>query len=288
MFIVQALIFIAVVFGLGCLFGCWLKGRIGHPRRHSGAAGAVSHEGAARTVTSGELAAPMPHYEPSSTSSASWASTPAVETKAEPAAVVTPPVPVKAPAKPKSTKARASKPAAAKSATPSTTAKPVTASKPRAVKAAGAPAAVAKPEEAAAVKPAAVKQVPPKPATAKPRTAKVTTPRAALPKATAPKAKPPKAKPVAVPDNLKQIKGVGPAIETKLNAAGINSFAQIAAWTKKEQAEFSEQLSFAGRIEREDWVSQAKLLAKGGATEFSKRVAKGEVASSAAPKRGKP
>ena len=99
-----------------------------------------------------------------------------------------------------------------------------------------------------------------------------------------------KAKPVAadVPDNLKQIKGVGPTIEAKLNAAGINSFAQIAAWTKKEQAEFSEQLSFAGRIEREDWVSQAKLLAKGGATEFSKRVAKGEVASSAAPKRGKP
>ena len=88
----------------------------------------------------------------------------------------------------------------------------------------------------------------------------------------------------AVPDNLKQIKGVGPGIEAKLNAAGVNSFAQIASWTKKEQADFAEQLSFAGRIEREDWVSQAKVLAKGGTTEFSKRVAKGEVPSSPARK----
>lgn len=279
MFFLQVLIFIAVVFGLGCLFGCWLKGRTGHARHRSGAAGAVTHEGAARTVTSGELAAPMPHYEPSSTPSASVASKPAAETKAETAAVVTPPAPLKEPAQPKTTKPktakpRATKPAAVKSATTSTTAKPVAVSKPRTAKPAGAPAVVAKPERPATVKPAAVKAAPAKPAAVKPKTAK--TPAA-------------KAKPVAaeVPDNLKQIKGVGPAIEAKLNAAGINSFAQIAAWTKKEQAEFSEQLSFAGRIEREDWVSQAKLLAKGGDTEFSKRVAKGEVASSTAPKRGK-
>lgn len=69
-------------------------------------------------------------------------------------------------------------------------------------------------------------------------------------------------------------------IEDKLNAAGITSFAQIAAWKKAEQVAFSEQLNFSGRIEREDWVAQAKILAKGGATEFSKRVARGEVDSS--------
>ena len=84
----------------------------------------------------------------------------------------------------------------------------------------------------------------------------------------------------AGPDNLKKIKGVGPQLEAKLNAIGVTSFAQIAKWTKKQQAEFSEQLSFPGRIERDDWVAQAKVLAKGGDTEFSKRVAKGDVASS--------
>lgn len=87
------------------------------------------------------------------------------------------------------------------------------------------------------------------------------------------------------PDNLQKIKGVGPVIEAKLNAAGITSFTQIAGWSRKQQAVFGEQLSFPGRIEREDWVRQAKVLAKGGATDFSKRTAKDEAAGSASPKR---
>ena len=41
-----------------------------------------------------------------------------------------------------------------------------------------------------------------------------------------------------------------------------------------------DRLAFPGRIEREEWVKQAAILAKGGKTEFSKRVAKGEVTSS--------
>ena len=73
-------------------------------------------------------------------------------------------------------------------------------------------------------------------------------------------------------------------IEDKLNASGITSFAQIAAWKKAEQVSFSEQLNFSGRIEREDWVAQAKVLAKGGETAFSKRVARGEVQSSSGKK----
>ncbi|MDX5369017.1 MAG: NADH-quinone oxidoreductase subunit E, partial [Alphaproteobacteria bacterium] len=40
------------------------------------------------------------------------------------------------------------------------------------------------------------------------------------------------------------------------------------------------RLKFKGRIERDDWIGQAKVLAEGGETEFSKRVEKGDVPSS--------
>ncbi|MEQ9693643.1 NADH-quinone oxidoreductase subunit E [Shimia sp. SDUM112013] len=81
----------------------------------------------------------------------------------------------------------------------------------------------------------------------------------------------------AGPDDLKRLKGVGPKLEEKLNAAGVTTFAQIAAWGAKDIAEMDDKLSFKGRIERDGWVEQAKLLASGGDTEFSKRVAKGDV-----------
>ena len=153
--------------------------------------------------------------------------------------------------------------------------------KPSSVVPAEAKATKAKPGKA---KPAAIKSVKAKSAAAKTAKAK---PAAGKPAAAV---KPGKAKPVAaeVPDNLKQVKGIGPQNEAKLNGIGVNSFAQIAAWTKKEQAEIGERLAFPGRIEREDWVGQAKVLAKGGKTDFAKRVARGEVASSAGatPKRG--
>ncbi|MCA0921648.1 50S ribosomal protein L21 [Pseudooceanicola nanhaiensis] len=63
-------------------------------------------------------------------------------------------------------------------------------------------------------------------------------------------------------DDLKKLSGVGPALEKKLLAAGITSFAQIAAWTEADIAKFDEELSFKGRIEREGWVDQAKELSK--------------------------
>ena len=62
-------------------------------------------------------------------------------------------------------------------------------------------------------------------------------------------------------DDLKQLSGVGPALEKKLHAAGVTSFAQIAAWGADDIAAFDEKLSFKGRIEREGWVEQAKELA---------------------------
>lgn len=89
----------------------------------------------------------------------------------------------------------------------------------------------------------------------------------------------PKPKP-ADSDDLKQIKGIGRQNEARLNAVGITRFAQIAEWNSKEQADMGDRLAFPGRIEREDWVKQAKVLAAGGKTKFSKRVSKGQVSSS--------
>ncbi len=64
-------------------------------------------------------------------------------------------------------------------------------------------------------------------------------------------------------DDLKKLSGVGPAIEKKLHALGVTSFAQIAAWTAEDIARVDEGLSFKGRVEREDWVGQAKKFAAG-------------------------
>ncbi|MEO1285728.1 MAG: NADH:ubiquinone oxidoreductase [Pseudomonadota bacterium] len=79
-------------------------------------------------------------------------------------------------------------------------------------------------------------------------------------------------------DNLKEIKGVGPKLEKLLNSMGYYHFDQIAAWTAKEVAWVDENLEgFKGRVTRDGWVDQAKILASGGDTEFSKRVDKGDV-----------
>lgn len=81
-------------------------------------------------------------------------------------------------------------------------------------------------------------------------------------------------------DELKRIKGIGPKNEEALNALGIYTFAQIAAWTPLNVAWIEGSLSFPGRIQRENWIAQAIELAQGGETEFSKRVDAGEVPSS--------
>lgn len=81
----------------------------------------------------------------------------------------------------------------------------------------------------------------------------------------------------ASPDDLKQLKGVGPKLEEKLNEAGVTSFAQIAAWGPEDITRMDDLLAFKGRVERDGWIEQAKTLASGEETEFSKRVAKGDV-----------
>lgn len=81
-------------------------------------------------------------------------------------------------------------------------------------------------------------------------------------------------------DNLKQLKGVGPKLEGTLHELGVYHFDQIASWTAEEIAWVDERLKFKGRIERDGWIEQSKILASGGETEFAKRVAKGDVPSS--------
>jgi NADH-quinone oxidoreductase subunit E len=72
----------------------------------------------------------------------------------------------------------------------------------------------------------------------------------------------------AKPDDLKMISGVGPKIEKILHELGIFTFAQVAAWKKAEREWVDGYLKFSGRIERDDWVKQAKALAKGGEAEY--------------------
>ncbi|WP_269581748.1 NADH-quinone oxidoreductase subunit E [Roseibium sp. Sym1] len=82
------------------------------------------------------------------------------------------------------------------------------------------------------------------------------------------------------PDDLKKLKGVGPKLEATLNELGFFHFDQVASWGPEEIAWVDSRLKFKGRIERDGWIDQAKLLASGEETEFSKRVEAGEVASS--------
>ena len=73
-------------------------------------------------------------------------------------------------------------------------------------------------------------------------------------------------------DDLKKIKGVGPKLEQLLNSMGYWHFDQISNWSDSEVAWVDENLEgFKGRVTRDGWIEQAKTLASGGETEFSKR-----------------
>ncbi|WP_417733352.1 NADH-quinone oxidoreductase subunit E [Roseovarius sp.] len=79
-------------------------------------------------------------------------------------------------------------------------------------------------------------------------------------------------------DDLKMIKGVGPKLEKLLNDMGFYHFDQIAKWTEAEVAWADQNLvGFKGRVSRDTWVEQAKLLAEGKETEFSARAKKGGI-----------
>ena len=65
------------------------------------------------------------------------------------------------------------------------------------------------------------------------------------------------------PDDLKKISGIGPGIEKTLHGLGVYHFRQIAQFTPDNVAWIDQRLRFRGRIEREDWIGQARKLAAG-------------------------
>ncbi|MCU0883667.1 MAG: 50S ribosomal protein L21 [Beijerinckiaceae bacterium] len=63
--------------------------------------------------------------------------------------------------------------------------------------------------------------------------------------------------------NLSLIAGIGPTIEKKLRAAGIQTWNEIAAWTADDVAKWDAELALRGRATREEWVEQARELLAG-------------------------
>ncbi len=77
-----------------------------------------------------------------------------------------------------------------------------------------------------------------------------------------------------IPDDLKEISGIGLKIEDALHELGIFHFDQIANWNEENIRWIDNYLVFKGRVNRENWVGQAKLLAAGRDTDFSQRFKK--------------
>ena len=79
------------------------------------------------------------------------------------------------------------------------------------------------------------------------------------------------------PDDLKLIKGIGPKNERSCNGLGVYHFGQIADWSPANAEWVGHHMAFPGRIEREHWVAQAKLLSAGMDTPHAAAVRSGAV-----------
>ncbi|UIP07868.1 hypothetical protein LY632_05575 [Erythrobacter sp. SDW2] len=76
-------------------------------------------------------------------------------------------------------------------------------------------------------------------------------------------------------DDLTRIKGVGPKLVEMLRGLGVTSFQQIADWSDADIDRIDAELGrFQGRIRRDDWVAQAKLLASGDTAGYEARFGK--------------
>ncbi len=70
-------------------------------------------------------------------------------------------------------------------------------------------------------------------------------------------------------DDLLLLKGVGPKLKNRLNELGVTRFADITAWSDADVERIDGQLgTFKGRILRDDWIDQARLLASGDKAGF--------------------
>ncbi|TIO05931.1 proton-conducting membrane transporter [Mesorhizobium sp.] len=155
-----------------------------------------------------------------------------------------------APAKTSPAKTAPAKTAPAKTGSGKSTPAETTSKKPAAVTAAAAPKASASKAAASKTSATAKKAAP---AAKKAATGKATA--AAADKA----------------DSLRRLIGIGPVNERKLHGLGVRTYAQIAAWTAADIKRIEDVLEFDGRIERERWIEQAKLLAAGDEKEFARR-----------------
>ena len=76
-------------------------------------------------------------------------------------------------------------------------------------------------------------------------------------------------------DDLTRLKGVGPKLAAQLNALGVTSFAQIASWSEADIDRIDDQLGrFKGRVRRDNWIEQARLLASGDTAAYEARFGK--------------
>ncbi len=76
-------------------------------------------------------------------------------------------------------------------------------------------------------------------------------------------------------DDLSRIKGVGPKLVTLLNSLGVTSYAQIAGWSEEDIERIDAQLgAFQGRIRRDSWIEQAKLLSGGDTAAYEAKFGK--------------
>lgn len=282
---IQCLFLGLLAFLLGAIFLIWTM--CGKDKAMGGAAGKTMAAGAGVAAATGAAAAAAGSATKSAGKAA--AGTAAAGASAATGAVASATSGAKSAAKSTSAKAKT----AAKSATgaaKSATGSAKTAAKSTATKTKTAAKATTAKAKSAAKSTATAAKSSAKGATAKAKTAakstaaktKTSAAKTTAAKKPAAKKAPAKKAPAKTPvlytsrpdtvDDLKLIKGVGPKMETTINKIGVYQFAQVGNWKKADVKKVDGMLEgFNGRIERDEWVKQAKILARGGETEFSKR-----------------
>lgn len=84
-----------------------------------------------------------------------------------------------------------------------------------------------------------------------------------------------RAVPAGPADELTRMKGVGPKVAALLNGMGVTRFDQIAAWNDADVARIDAELgAFKGRIARDQWIEQARLLAAGDTAGYEAKFGK--------------
>jgi len=123
-----------------------------------------------------------------------------------------------------------------------------------------------------AARPAVAETVAPAQAAAKPAAPQAVTP---APAATAVEELSPASAPASSGGDLARIKGIGPKLVVLLQSLGVTDISQIAAWDDADINKIDARLGrFQGRIRRDNWVEQARLLAADDMTAYEGKFGK--------------